>query len=369
MAGEGATILIVDDAESNRHVLRVQLEALGHQTCEAGDGVEALSVLERQPVDVVVSDILMPRMDGYRLCREIRQREALRQVPIIVYTGTYLSAEDRKLALRSGADRYLMKPAPLAELQRVLDEVTRRPSTAPAAEPGTDDRSVMQEYNSVLIHKVEQKSRELEQRNVELARVNRELEESRAQAAGIVASAMDAIVTVDDRGAITLCNEAAEAMFRASGESMRGRMLADLFPPEGATGPAIDYSLAGRLGRWLEVVFAPIGFNWQISIALIPGLAAREVAVSALGTVYALSGDDDTIGAELGPMIAAQWPLATALSLLVWFIFAPQCLSTLAVIRRETNSWRTVYITAAYLFALAYAASFVTYHITRMLVS
>lgn len=140
-------------------------------------------------------------------------------------------------------------------------------------------------------------------------------------------------------------------------------------PPEGATGPAIDYSLAGRLGRWLEVVFAPIGFNWQISIALIPGLAAREVAVSALGTVYALSGDDDTIAAELGPMIAAQWPLATALSLLVWFIFAPQCLSTLAVIRRETNSWRTVFITAAYLFALAYAASFVTYHVTRILVS
>ncbi|WP_257387183.1 ferrous iron transport protein B [Tahibacter caeni] len=140
-------------------------------------------------------------------------------------------------------------------------------------------------------------------------------------------------------------------------------------PPDGATGPAIDYSFAGRIGRALEVVFAPVGFNWQICIALIPGLAAREVAVSALGTVYALSGSDDTIAAELGPLIAGQWPLATALSLLVWYIFAPQCLSTLAVIRRETNSWRNVWIAAGYLFALAYAASFVTYQVTRMLTS
>ncbi|MBL8298955.1 MAG: ferrous iron transport protein B [Rhodanobacteraceae bacterium] len=138
-------------------------------------------------------------------------------------------------------------------------------------------------------------------------------------------------------------------------------------PPEGATGPAIDYSLAGRLGHWLEVVFAPIGFNWQISIALIPGMAAREVAVSALGTVYALSGSDDTIAAELGPLIATQWPLATALSLLVWFIFAPQCISTLAVIRRETNSWRNVFVAAGYLFALAYIASFLTYQMAKAL--
>jgi ferrous iron transport protein B len=138
-------------------------------------------------------------------------------------------------------------------------------------------------------------------------------------------------------------------------------------PPEGATGPAIDYSFAGRIGRWLEIVFAPIGFNWQICIALIPGLAAREVAVSALGTVYALSGSDESVAAALGPLIAVQWPLATALSLLVWFIFAPQCLSTLAVIRRETNSWRNVWISAGYLFGLAYIASFITFQITRAL--
>ncbi|TBR39818.1 MULTISPECIES: ferrous iron transport protein B [Dyella] len=138
-------------------------------------------------------------------------------------------------------------------------------------------------------------------------------------------------------------------------------------PPDGATQPAIDYSLAGRIGRALEYVFAPIGFNWQICIALIPGLAAREVAVSALGTVYAMSGSDDTLATQLGPVIANQWSLATALSLLAWYVFAPQCMSTLAVIRRETNSWRNVGIAAGYLFALAYLASLITYQVARAL--
>ncbi|MFK2904321.1 ferrous iron transporter B [Dyella ginsengisoli] len=138
-------------------------------------------------------------------------------------------------------------------------------------------------------------------------------------------------------------------------------------PPPGAIGPAIDYSLAGRLGHALHYVFAPIGFNWQICIALVPGLAAREVAVSALGTVYAMSGGDDSIASQLGPLIAHQWSLATALSLLAWYVFAPQCMSTLAVIRRETNSWRNVAIAAGYLFGLAYLASFITYQLASVL--
>jgi ferrous iron transport protein B len=138
-------------------------------------------------------------------------------------------------------------------------------------------------------------------------------------------------------------------------------------PPDGATQPAIDYSIAGRLGRLLEYVFAPIGFNWQICIALVPGLAAREVAVAALGTVYAMSGSDDSVASQLGPVIAHQWTLATALSLLAWYVFAPQCMSTLAVIRRETNSWKNVAVAAGYLFGLAYIASLLTYQIARAL--
>lgn len=137
-------------------------------------------------------------------------------------------------------------------------------------------------------------------------------------------------------------------------------------PPPGATQPPIYYSAAGLLGRGLETLFAPIGFNWQISIALVPGMAAREVAVGALGTVYALSGSGDVEGA-LASVIASSWSLATALSLIAWYVFAPQCLSTLAIVKRETNSWRYPLLMAGYLFALAYLAAFVTYRVTLAL--
>jgi ferrous iron transport protein B len=139
-------------------------------------------------------------------------------------------------------------------------------------------------------------------------------------------------------------------------------------PPDGATGPAIRYSFAGMAGAGLDHLFKPLGFNWQISVALVPGLAAREVVVGALGTVYALSssssgGDVET---ALRPMIAHSWSLATALSLLVWYVFAPQCLSTLVTVRRETNSWRYPAIMAGYLFVLAYACAFVTYRVALL---
>jgi ferrous iron transport protein B len=134
-------------------------------------------------------------------------------------------------------------------------------------------------------------------------------------------------------------------------------------PPAGATAPAIEYSLAGTLGRYLSYVFAPIGFNWQISIALVPGIAAREVMVGALGTVYALSGTGDDAAKQLAPVIAQQWSLATGLSLLAWYVFAPQCLSTLAAVKRETGGWRIPAMQVAYMFVLAYAASYATYHI------
>jgi len=137
--------------------------------------------------------------------------------------------------------------------------------------------------------------------------------------------------------------------------------------PAGASGPAITHSFAGQLGRGLEQLFAPIGFNWQIAIALVPGLAAREVVVGALGTVYALSAAGDAVAEQLAPVIAHSWSLATALALLAWFVFAPQCLSTLAAVKRETNSWRYPLAMAAYQFALAYAAAFVTYRATLWL--
>lgn len=131
--------------------------------------------------------------------------------------------------------------------------------------------------------------------------------------------------------------------------------------PAGAVNPAIEYSVAGMLGHGLAVVLAPIGFNWQISIALIPGMAAREVAISALGTVYALSATGPAAADTLGPILAQQWSLPTALSMLAWYVFAPQCLSTLATLKRESGGWTIPLIATTYLFGLAYLAAFITY--------
>ena len=132
-------------------------------------------------------------------------------------------------------------------------------------------------------------------------------------------------------------------------------------PPPGATGAAIEYSIAGQIGALLAHVLEPVGFNWQISIALVSGLAAREVAVGALGTVYSMSAASGQAGEALLPVIASQWSLATGLAMLAWYVFAPQCLATLAVVKRETGGWRTPILMASYLFVLAYLAAFVTY--------
>lgn len=137
--------------------------------------------------------------------------------------------------------------------------------------------------------------------------------------------------------------------------------------PPGASGQAIEYSIVGIIGHALAVVFAPIGFNWQISVALVPGMAAREVAVSALGTVYALSATGNDTSGALAPLISQSWSLATALSLLAWYVFAPQCLSTLAAVKRETGNWKMPLVIAGYLFGLAYLASFITYRIALSL--
>jgi ferrous iron transport protein B len=139
-------------------------------------------------------------------------------------------------------------------------------------------------------------------------------------------------------------------------------------PPADWPHSAIEYSLAGHIGRAMQVVFAPVGFNWQICVALIPGLAAREVAVSAMATVYAVGGaGHDAASAQLAPLIAAQWSLGTGLALLVWYVYAPQCASTLAVMRRETGTWKTVGIALVYLFGLAYVGAFIAYHLGNAL--
>ncbi|KAB8039538.1 ferrous iron transport protein B [Silvanigrella paludirubra] len=139
-------------------------------------------------------------------------------------------------------------------------------------------------------------------------------------------------------------------------------------PPANATDPAIDYSFAGMIGKFFEPILTPIGFNWQIAIALIPGMAAREVAVAALGTVYSISGNEEAVHQGLASAISHSWGLPTALAFLTWYIFAPQCASTLAVAKRETNSWIWPTIMFTYLIGLAYFAAFVVFNVTKYFV-
>ena len=136
--------------------------------------------------------------------------------------------------------------------------------------------------------------------------------------------------------------------------------------PAGATDPAINYSLAAMIGHFIEPVTMPLGFNWQINVALIPGMAAREVAVGALGTIYAVNGGAEATQ-QIGQALAGHWSLGTALALLAWYIFAPQCASTLAVIRRETGGWKWMWITFGYMLALAYVAALITYQVVAAL--
>jgi ferrous iron transport protein B len=133
--------------------------------------------------------------------------------------------------------------------------------------------------------------------------------------------------------------------------------------PENSGVSQVNYSIAGRIANGLNVVLEPIGFNRDISLALIPAMAAREVAVSALATVYSLDAGDDEAKLErsLGDRLKDNWPLPTALAFLAWFVFAPQCISTIAVTKRETNGWKWPLFMIGYLFALAYAAAGLTF--------
>jgi CheY-like chemotaxis protein len=155
-------ILIVDDIATNRKLLRVTLEAEGHATIEAADGVEALQILARENVDAVISDILMPNMDGFRLCHEIRKSERFHALPFIIYTSTYTSPGDVKLAQTVGADKYLTKPAPTAAVLAALREVMAKQIARPVpTEPVVEEAYLLKQYSQALVHKLEEKNTEL----------------------------------------------------------------------------------------------------------------------------------------------------------------------------------------------------------------
>jgi PAS domain S-box-containing protein len=189
------TILIVDDHPINLKLLRAQLEAEGHAVVEAANGAEAMAILDRKSVDVVVSDILMPVMDGYRFCYEVRRSERFRELPFIIYTSSYVSPSDEKLSLDLGADKYLRKPASVEETVRAIEEAIASPHRQPTAPPDTAD--VLKEYSARLVTRLEEK-------NVELTKAVNQL----ALQTTALETAADGILITDAEGVILWVNTA-----------------------------------------------------------------------------------------------------------------------------------------------------------------
>lgn len=209
-------ILIVDDNSTNRKLLRVTLEAEGFTTVEAGDGVEALEALGQQNVEAIISDILMPRMDGFRLCQEVRKNERYRHLPFLIYSATYTSPGDARLALNSGADRYLRKPCPVQEMVAAIREVVdaaRRRCPLPASP--AQETQIMREYNEALVRKLEDRNNELQQQR-EWLRVT-------------LSSIGDAVLAADTGGRVTFLNPAAEALTGWEESRALGQPLEDVF--------------------------------------------------------------------------------------------------------------------------------------------
>jgi PAS domain S-box-containing protein len=212
-------VLVVDDIPANRKLLRAILEGEGHDVTEANDGMEALGLLKNRPVDAIISDILMPRMDGYRLCYEVRASESLRRVPFIFYTSSYTSDSDEKLALEMGADDFLTKPSPAEDILKALHLATTQPRIDFFPAEPAHELNLMKEYNQQLVDKLEQK-------NVELTVRNQELEISEQKLllqSTALEMAANAILLTDVNGVILWVNPAFLALTGYSEEEVIGQ--------------------------------------------------------------------------------------------------------------------------------------------------
>jgi len=238
-------LLIVDDLATNRKLLRVTLEAESHTTLEAADGVEALQMLARETVDAVISDILMPNMDGFRLCHEIRKSERLHALPFIIYTSTYTSSDDMKLAQTVGADKYLIKPAPIADVLNALREVMDQKAARPVpSTPAVEENYVLQQYSQALVNKLEEK-------NAELAQANETLKRNEEQLRALTQRVVQAQEAERGRVALELHDTITQMLCAVQ---FRSQVLAEKLPARNRLAKAAAIKLREMIGQTVEEV-------------------------------------------------------------------------------------------------------------------
>jgi PAS domain S-box-containing protein len=244
-----ARVMVVDDDEAGRYMLRTFLEGHGFEVVAAADGVEALELARREPVDIVVTDILMPRMDGYRMAREWKADPELRATPFIFYTATYTDSADERFAMDLGADRFVSKPTEPHELlgvvREVLEEVSRR-GVAPRTPRLDDESEILREYSGRLVNKLEHKVAEVNEVNEDLhraievlsdevevkndlieqrGRAEAELREANELLSAIISATPLAVVATDTHGVVSMWNPAAERILGMTAEQILGKPL------------------------------------------------------------------------------------------------------------------------------------------------
>lgn len=224
------TILIVDDHELHRKTVGARLKRNGHSVIEAPDGVEALRILKKKNVDAVISDVLMPRMDGYELCERIRKSDELSSLPLILYSAIYTSNDDEKVALASGADRFFMKPVAEALLINALQELSAQKRRSKKTIPG-EHLPELKEYSSRLVNKLEDTVARLEERNAELERNKGRLRESEERYRELVENSLGLICVHDLEGTLLVVNPAAAEKVGYTTEQMVGKDLREFLSP------------------------------------------------------------------------------------------------------------------------------------------
>lgn len=211
-------ILIVDDVNESLELLKEVFETMGYAVLTASNGVEALKILSEERVDIIISDVLMPKMDGFLFCREVKRNEYTRNIPFIFYTANYTDPEDEKFGLGLGADAYLIKPIDIQILINTVEKLLQKDkSEISKVDSVSDDIQYLREYNTVLIRKLEDKMYELEQANEMLMKVNRELQVSHEQYKSLFENAGKAIFIVQPETWMVLdANNQAENLFKCT---------------------------------------------------------------------------------------------------------------------------------------------------------